>query len=619
MNWALVVNTVVTLSCLFNVGVTAYTSVSASQTPLEQVQFFLTPNEAQKDIGPAGGAIRLQNGSVTGIQPGALTSEVNVEFGIEKDPSHFYPSAFDDYWPGNENLISQIGDPVTLKLPKSAVDFDQRVLFAFILSTPRADSSCSVSNDGCGVEVRIKLKDGTFAYYLDQFQEPDRGFFITGATLRTLADELPAELEIQLNPIDWSSWVPSVPQTSSSQGIRTQSVGEFGETLGLFHLGSNYDHSSFEAACRFPQTMPVQQATAADVPEDKTPLILIHGYQAAGNTFDSAFSDLLGSPKNYNVPLCGWKDAVELFADKENLSLAQTSLREEYELFTFGYDSRVPFANTRDSLTSALEIFAGREIVIAAYSMGGVLAKDYIQTDAKDDNVTVKRLIGLAAPFMGTAAVVCMEQVGPSCVDAQVNPYVSRVVIENLPGLNLVLNAILPTVMSYQGTRDSSYQLPIELDLVIKFRMGEIGAVTVKTIKGRTKPNPYLARLNGWTASCDAQGNCTSEPGPQTGEVAYFNSVTTSITGTSGVLGDASAVGTYLEPRQESDELATLQSACISPVVDDCSRSPLDAVIVIPELNHWNVNKAAVMPAFVGELLRIADKLPDTDSIPNNN
>ena len=251
MNWALAVNSVVTLSYLFNVGVTAYTSMGASQSLLEQVQFFLTPNEAQKDMGPAGGAISLQNGSITGVQPGALTSEVNVKFGVEKNPSNFYPNAFDDYWPGNSDLISQIGDPVTLKLPKSAVDFDQRVLFAFILSTPRADSSCSVSNDGCGVEVRIKLKDGTFAYYLDQFQEPDRGFFITGATLRTLADELPAELEIQLNPIDWSSWVSSVPQ-DVFESIQTQSLGEFGETLGLFHLGSNYDHSSFEAACRFP-------------------------------------------------------------------------------------------------------------------------------------------------------------------------------------------------------------------------------------------------------------------------------------------------------------------------------------------------------------------------------
>ena len=349
------------------------------------------------------------------------------------------------------------------------------------------------------------------------------------------------------------------------------------------------------------------------MPEDKTPLILIHGYQAAGNTFDSAFSDLLGSPKNYNVPLCGWKNAVELFADEENLSLAQTSLREEYELFTFGYDSRSTFmSNARDSLASALEIFAGREIVIAAYSVGGVLAKDYIQNDAINDNVTVKRLIGLGAPFMGMAAVVCVEQTNIGCVDAAVNPYIPRVVQEKPTLPNSVMNALLPTIMSYQGTRDLSYQLPIELDLVTRSFAG------VVTAKGQSKPNRYLARLNGWTANCDAQGNCTSEPGPQTGEVAYFNSVTTSITGTSGVLGDASAVGTYLEPRQESDELATLQSACISPVVDDCSRSPLDAVIVIPELNHWNVNKAAVMPALVYELLRVADKLPDLDNGTSN-
>ena len=85
-------------------------------------------------------------------------------------------------------------------------------------------------------------------------------------------------------------------------------------------------------------------------------------------------------------------------------------------------------SNARDNLATALEIFAGREIIIAAYSMGGVLAKDYVQNEAKDDNVTVKRLIGLGAPFMGTAAVICIEQTGTSCVDAQVNPYVSRVV-----------------------------------------------------------------------------------------------------------------------------------------------------------------------------------------------
>ena len=331
VNWVLITSVALTLNHPFNIGLAAYTSVGSTQTLLEQVQFFLTANEAQKDIGPAGGAIHLQNGSAAGVQPGALTSEVNVRFGVENNPSVFYPSAFDDYWPGNPDLISQIGDPVTLKLPKSAVDFDQRIVFTFILSTPRADTNCSLLNDGCGVEVRFKLKDGTFAYYLDQFQEPDRGFFITGATLKALEGELPAELEIQLNPIDWSSWVTSGPQLGS-QGVRTQSAGEFGETLGLFHLGSNYDHSSFEAACRFPQTMPVQEATAADVPKDKTPLILIHGYQAAGNTFDSAFSELPGPPKarkNYNVPLCGWEDAIELFADEDNLSLAQTSLREE--------------------------------------------------------------------------------------------------------------------------------------------------------------------------------------------------------------------------------------------------------------------------------------------------
>lgn len=369
-----------------------------------------------------------------------------------------------------------------------------------------------------------------------------------------------------------------------------------------------------------PQTMPVGKATTADVTE-KTPLILIHGYQAAGNTlFDPT------TPKQFNSALCGWEKVIELFAREGNYpddfnfhNLSQNILEDEYELFVFGFDSRNTYDIEADELAEAMEIFGSKEVVLVAYSMGGVLAKDYVQSH--DNNV--KRVISLSTPYMGTPVLVCEAATQLLCARAGIHPLINRDVVgqfERYKAYNgptvkwgrdaqrAVANrlAVLPAILTYSGTRDATYQLPTTYYTPVS--LDGLEAVQAHP----SGPNPYLANLNSWRIDgCRSIGSedwqvedtcTTSFDASVNSDTGRFDAIVTSVAATAGAGGGFLTIGSQLSPAQRSDELTTLQSACVGLRADDCSGSPFDAVIIRPDLNHFSVKGEPVLPLLAHEL-----------------
>ena len=617
---------------------------------LASTRVLFNPNEVQKQLGTSGGRLRLGNGAVVAVDAGTLNTDTEVSLITEATPTTLLPEDFDNFYP-LDDAVKPIGPTLKLELPKAALNFDKDILFVLFPALPDASPECLAANTGCGAEVRVHLADGTTSFYLDQFNGPDNGMFLTGPTLRSLKDLIPATLSVEIRPVDFSNWSTTSPppsvQNGGSSGLSTQSAqggaqAYYQDVVGLYALGDNYHHDQFDPSCkRMPQTMPLPKATAADVPTNKTPLILIHGYQAAGNTIMSA-----EEYKQFNTALCGWQDVIELFAEEGRYAqdefnfhnLPQNILRDEYELFVFGYDSRDSFQAQATLLEEALNIFGNRETVLVAWSMGGVLAKDYVQNYPNN----VKRVISLGAPYMGTPLLTCVEKGTAQCAQAAVHPLINRDIVGALErfavsgGLSLDDDvrkaarqvakrlAVLPAVLSYQGTRDATYQFPTTYYTTIE--NAPIKAYQVH----RSQPNPYLTRLNSWEIigcnligpelyqieeTCEVAFNASVNP-----KTSAFNSIVTSVAATTSVAGDALAIGTYAPPTapQKSDELTTLQSACVGLSVDDCTSSPFDTVIKRSDLNHLNVKEEAGLSLLIRELRRVAGELPGTNDSTSN-
>lgn len=604
-------------------SVAANASLGLNRGFFERVRITLSPNALQKQIGVEGGRLELADGATLRIPAGVLNTDTPVYFARENSPDTSFPDGFDNFYPLSDRAVYAVGPALKIELPRSSLNLDEDILLVPFPSLPDATPECRVTNTGCGAEVRIRLEDGSYSFYLDQLRGSDNGLLISSSTLSSLQNVLPETLEIQIRPVDFSNWTTTNPPRSG-QALTSQQQTYYEDVTGLYALGENYNHREFGPSCgSMPQTMPVGKATAADVPDEKTPLILIHGYQAADNIL---FSPDPTTPKQFSSALCGWEKVIELFAREGNYpddfnfhNLPQNILEDEYELFVFGFDSSESFATQADLLAEALSIFGGKEVVLVAYSMGGVLAKDYVQNH--DNNV--KRVISLSTPYMGTPVLVCEQPAERSCRQAGIHPLINRDVVGQLERYNAykgptvgwgrdaqraVANrlAVLPAILSYSGTRDAAYQFPTTYYTPVS--LDELEAVQVHP----SGPNPYLTNLNSWRIDgCRSIGledwqvedTCTVQyDASVNGDTGRFNAIVTSVAATAGTGGDFLTIGSQLSPAQRSDELTTLQSACVGLRADDCSASPFDAVIIRPDLDHLSVKGEPVLPLLALEL-----------------
>lgn len=178
----------------------------------------------------------------------------------------------------------------------------------------------------------------------------------------------------------------------------------------------------------------------------KMPLILLHGWQGAGLDYMDFYEGVSGSPQSQHPALCGRYELIN--------ALQEAGLSENFEIFSFGYDSLRSIASNASYLHEEIQrVFGYRPVAIVAFSMGGMVTHDYIQNYSHN----VQAFFPTNSPLMGSHTLLCIGSATTDCNNAFMNT--RAVDVDGNPNTNAAA-PIKATARSrrYIGTRNLAEQ-----------------------------------------------------------------------------------------------------------------------------------------------------------------
>jgi hypothetical protein len=324
--------------------------------------------------------------------------------------------------------------------------------------------------------------------------------------------------------------------------IRTKVRTPAGTVEGLYRIGDGFTMSDFDAACARPlqHQIPssVHEITSAVATGARRPLVLVHGWSQITDLLDlmgyaldvlpvrEVFDGLVKtnpltnpiypfsiSPEALSIPMlprmlpqvCMWKEFLG-----EYLGPDGAGLRDAFELYSFGYDSRQSIGSNAAQLRSALNTAfgGGPAPTVVAHSTGGLMTHAAMLNGA-----SVQRLITLGSPFLGAQSVTCSEasilpagepsefyRSGLRCDRATVNPQITTVVADAITdalepiahelrrlGINpamypmlavTLLNTLQGAAANDAGTQDLTWFEPVRYEVTELVSYACVGGIT---------------------------------------------------------------------------------------------------------------------------------------------
>jgi protocatechuate 3,4-dioxygenase beta subunit/pimeloyl-ACP methyl ester carboxylesterase len=646
LTWRQIAVVTLALTGSVNVGLVADTTNGLAQVQFDSV-LVQAQNLPQTDttevalVGPKGDAslIDMGNGySVIIIDENALKNDVEVKHTVSLKPAASYPTdtAFKSVYDSSQ--VTVISPQTILEAPLSGFNLNKQAQSSLISILPYFDESSIDSSLPLTAEVRITLADGSEYFYPDYFA-PGEPIEIRNTTLETAFNgNYPETLKISVQVVTLNDQNKGRGSLDNSKTFSTlnANIGTLAAPNptyeeGLYKLElDGITPSSFNTYCPEPlaftevrQSMPTTAITGeARVTEGKTPLVLIHGWNALGNLVGTYFNDVALSYSNFAPAFCYWQPSILNFLQENNQSAGTSILRQEYELFSYAYDSEKSVAwngtdpNNKNNLADTLaRAFPDKDVVIVAHSMGGLVTNTVVQQKAiarEPDHI--KYVITGGTPYMGSTVMLCRDTENGRCSDSRLNFKVIEEVFNagNIKGLLGILSPAIRTALykisRYEGSADLSWQyggFKLTKDLNSCKDLPEEDArecfIRENKFEGKASvDNPFLTTLNQtkvFNKHTVFYGNALTDVQVETGEtlLAAFLSLATGYA---------------------SDSVTPLDSGCMTALgitPQGCSNSPFKNLILRSSFSHTQMHGVRNLSAITTELLRIANRHLDID------
>ena len=672
VNWTLLTTISLTLANPFNIGLAFGNNTDVAQAKFDKAEVQAQVDDGAititKTIGPDGGGIGIPyNEESVGVffPEGALLRNVEVTVKLIEEPATTYPADMYSHpeigleeWP---NKVEYTGPQVIIELPLDALDWQKRYsleeefkgfkrLFSVILA--HFDGAETVEE---GSEIRYWTGDDELELDLPRIKHGTKHF--DDVNIRAYFYKSPPEvLRISVQPVDSTKFFNDnfndngqiLPEIDT-QAYWVTSPQDSPYLEGLFKLFGDgsppFTDEVFDGCSTSIETMDFERATSAGVSNNKTPLILIHGWQGIGKAQDLTKNtigitaqiinaifklDIPGesiSGKDVRAPaLCYWKDFIKNWTFDSKSALLNT-LRQEYDLYSFGYNSLENVERNAQLLQDQLEaVFGDKKVIILAHSMGGLVANTYIQNNP---NHIVKHLISLATPYRGSSIMRCEESSNYGdghefCTRATIDRNTIALVINLaaplITGLQLqnakVTDLLLHAIEVEHGSMDLSWEfgkLPPATPLCLRWGFSEetedYECFEYAPQEPENIPNPFLVRLNQSRNDFDKRTIFYA-----TTKNSGFNGPTERA---------ASIVSKALEQSSThpNDSVVPVASACFSStesalhVEGECvgDNSLYENLIYRDDLDHMGYMSRSSLPQVMAELLRLTNRLNDID------
>jgi hypothetical protein len=285
----------------------------------------------------------------------------------------------------------------------------------------------------------------------------------------------------------------------------------------------------------------IQRMTSTVQDTGRTPLVLVHGWQALGNNVAAAqyyrenslaglgwkafewvsfgaskpLQHAFGPQMRFAAQICGWGHFIDYFF--------ASGMDDTHDLFTFAYDSDASVAANATVLASEIaNRFSGtaaypRGVSILAHSMGGLVSHAAARQLSQHPGIELKNIVTYGTPYKGTTLLTCLDA---QCESAGAHPDVlgeiDRILLRIvasaedpsdrqglLYGVNAVkflLDRAQHQLVKHPGTRNLAW------DEALQYRVPTgcpttIGPANAPTpwcfVTESTFANPWLASLNG--------------------------------------------------------------------------------------------------------------------------
>ena len=610
VNFTLITTITLALANPFNLGLASSSNVGGCNDRFSAVQLQL--NDRQVDgktvtqtIGPEGGRIWSYDDEETFaiFSEGFFTEPTVVTFTILDEQPNTYI----------EDFVNASGYPVDDVVPVA-----RAVELRFSAANLRY---ADVGQDGLGgvyipptveltpdagrvyyVEIRKRLETHPFELEFmewEDYSEPDILAFASGS-IKAPYQDVTGDEEVILSFQPVSLPTADSSGTGDSTLIETQALNPIGNVTleGLYAIQDNESFESlFEQACRGSDKLqrPLTLATEANagmVDAERTPLILVHGWQV--------LVQFQALDKTQFFPgLCAWEEFTKNYTNTDSTSAGLQMLRDEYQLFTYSYNSENSIhVNAQQLADKVSSVFGNQEVVLLAHSMGGLVSNIYREEFPNN----IRRIITAATPNMGSSMLNCKASIPlgidgySQCGEAEFDDTVKRNLESkaNFLPLGAFINWLEFAINSYQGTRDLSWQ-PGGISISQKFEPCNLVGLCPVTIL--SEDNPILTEINGKSAFDKRTALYGVYPD------------TNPLTDPEKILANALRD----ETGHENDGIVPFQSACLSSQPNNCSDTRFSGnLIFVGEANHGEV-KSLNVDAITVELLRVAGRLLDID------
>lgn len=366
------------------------------------------------DVGAGGGTVESGAGVTVSFDAGTLSGGTHLPVVVDETPERPYA----------EGVVAT-GPSTKFSLPWALLSNDSAGYVR--LNVPRyahVPAQDPEAVDYAAVFLNSS-KSELFALTYVPYDRESGDLTVLGAELLALADsfELPELVEIIVEPLDLAGWRQGTAESSRLTPLSNTETGLYGVDVQTFSRtdAEAVCESTWQLSAEIPGLFGIPGATP---PSDKPPLILVHGWQVLGNymTFKKSHSDgnwadeawerllaavapIHGKPLyRYAPQACAWIDMIE--------RIESTGLDQDYEIYTFAYDSDLSVVSNAARLKTAIEKFgADPQVTILAHSMGGLVANAYIHANGDE---RINHVVTLGTPYRGSSALAC-SSVAPNC------------------------------------------------------------------------------------------------------------------------------------------------------------------------------------------------------------